>query len=131
MPKTRRYSIEIKDAYDKSKLCTAADWTDKGLRVVVAQIIRLTILSKSPIAGSCSIADIGCRTWPGGCPSYLHRDHGSADFLGSNGTWHFRRVASAGSRLAALHKRPDMLGGELPDVSHRVLLVGAVCGEVP
>jgi hypothetical protein len=40
-PATRRYSIEIKDADDKSVLFTAADWTDDEARIAVAQILRL------------------------------------------------------------------------------------------
>jgi hypothetical protein len=40
-PKTRRYSIEIKDADNKPVLFTAVDWTDEERLIAVAQIMRL------------------------------------------------------------------------------------------
>jgi hypothetical protein len=39
-PKTRRYSIEIKDPHNKPVWCAAVDWTEEGL-IAVAQIMRL------------------------------------------------------------------------------------------
>ena len=60
----------------------------------------------------------------------LHRNHGPADFgLKSGG--HFRRLAWAGNRLAALLKCPDMLAGAFRDVSHCVLFDRTICREVP
>jgi len=41
MPKTRRYSIEIKDPNNKAVLFTAVDWTDEERLIAVAQIMRL------------------------------------------------------------------------------------------
>jgi len=41
MPKTRRYSIEIKDPDNKPVLFTAVDWTDEERLITVAQIMRL------------------------------------------------------------------------------------------
>ena len=41
MPKTRRYSIEIKDPDNKPVLFTAVDWTDEERLIAVAQILRL------------------------------------------------------------------------------------------
>jgi hypothetical protein len=40
-PKTRRYSIEIKDPDNKPVLFTAVDWTDEERLIAVAQIMRL------------------------------------------------------------------------------------------
>jgi|HubBroStandDraft_4_1064222.scaffolds.fasta_scaffold152640_1 hypothetical protein len=40
-PKTRRYSIEIKDPDNKPVLFTAVDWTDEERRTAVAQILKL------------------------------------------------------------------------------------------
>jgi hypothetical protein len=40
-PKTRRYSIEIKDPDNKSVLFAAVDWTDEERLMAVAQIMRL------------------------------------------------------------------------------------------
>jgi hypothetical protein len=40
-PKTRRYSIEIKDPDNKPVLFTAVDWTDEERLTAVAQIMRL------------------------------------------------------------------------------------------
>jgi hypothetical protein len=55
MPKerTRRYSIEIKDAAGKTVIFTAADWTDDERRVAVAQVMRLA-----------GLPDSGCFTEP-------------------------------------------------------------------
>jgi hypothetical protein len=39
-PKTRRYSIEIKDPDNKPVLFTAVDWTDEERLIAVAQIMR-------------------------------------------------------------------------------------------
>jgi hypothetical protein len=41
MARTRRYSIEIKDANGKSVLFTTADWDEEARRAAVAQILRL------------------------------------------------------------------------------------------
>jgi hypothetical protein len=41
MPKSRRYSIEIKDPDNKSVLLIAVDWTDDERLIAVAQIMRL------------------------------------------------------------------------------------------
>jgi hypothetical protein len=41
MPKTRRYSIEIKDPDNKPVLFTAVDWTEEERLIAVAQIMRL------------------------------------------------------------------------------------------
>ena len=43
-PKTRRYSIEIKDPDNKPVLFTAVDWTDEERLIAVAQIMRLACL---------------------------------------------------------------------------------------
>ena len=43
-PKTRRYSIEIKDPDNKPVLFTAVDWTDEERRIAVTQIMRLADL---------------------------------------------------------------------------------------
>ena len=40
-PKTRRYSIEIKDPDNKPVLFTAVDWTEEERLIAVAQIMRL------------------------------------------------------------------------------------------
>jgi hypothetical protein len=40
-PKTRRYSIEIKDPDNKPVLFTAVDWTDEERLIAVIQIMRL------------------------------------------------------------------------------------------
>ena len=40
-PKTRRYSIEIKDPDNKPVLFTAVDWTDEERLIAVTQIMRL------------------------------------------------------------------------------------------
>jgi len=40
-PKTRRYSIEIKDPDNKPVLFTALDWTDEERLIAVAQIMRV------------------------------------------------------------------------------------------
>ena len=40
-PKTRRYSIEIKDPDNKPVPFTAVDWTDEERLIAVAQIMRL------------------------------------------------------------------------------------------
>jgi len=40
-PKTRRYSIEIKDPDNKPVLFTAVDWTDEERLIAVSQIMRL------------------------------------------------------------------------------------------
>jgi hypothetical protein len=40
-PKTRRYSIEIKDPDNKPVFFAAVDWTDEERLSVVAQIMRL------------------------------------------------------------------------------------------
>jgi hypothetical protein len=45
MPKTRRYSIEIKDPDNKPVLFTAVDWTEEERLIAVAQIMRLAGLS--------------------------------------------------------------------------------------
>jgi hypothetical protein len=45
-PKTRRYSIEIKDPDNKPVLFTAVDWTDEERLIAVAQITRLAGLSE-------------------------------------------------------------------------------------
>ncbi|MEA2913443.1 MAG: hypothetical protein QOJ15_5524 [Bradyrhizobium sp.] len=47
-PKTRRYSIEIKDPDNKSVLFAAVDWTDEETRTAVAQIMQL---AKKPNKG--------------------------------------------------------------------------------
>ena len=76
-PKTRRYSIEIKDPDNKPVLFTAVDWTDEERLIAVAQIMRLAGLSDdiwspgdkpgercpSPIALEGSAAD-PCRSIP-------------------------------------------------------------------
>src|SRR5260370_22638440 len=80
--------------------------------------------------GERSMDGIGWRPRLCRCSSNLHRDYGSVHFLGSNGARHLRSVACAGSLLAPLHKRPDVLGGQLRDVSHRVLFVPAVGRKV-
>jgi hypothetical protein len=41
MARTRRYSIEIKDANGKSVLFTAVHWDEEDRRAAVAQILRL------------------------------------------------------------------------------------------
>jgi hypothetical protein len=40
-PKTRLYSIEIKDPDNKPVLFTAVDWTEEERLIAVAQIMRL------------------------------------------------------------------------------------------
>ena len=40
-PKTRRYSIEIKDPDNKPVLFTTVDWTDEERLIAVIQIMRL------------------------------------------------------------------------------------------
>ena len=45
-PKTRRYSIEIKDPDNKPVLFTAVDWTDEERRTAVAQILKLAETKK-------------------------------------------------------------------------------------
>jgi len=44
MPKTRRYSIEIKDPDNKSVLFTAVDWTEDQRLTAVARILRVARL---------------------------------------------------------------------------------------
>jgi hypothetical protein len=44
-PKTRRYSIDIKDPDNKPVLFTAVDWTEEERLFAVAQIMRLAALS--------------------------------------------------------------------------------------
>ena len=53
MPKerTRRYSIEIKDATGRSVWFAAADWTDEERRIAIAQNSRL-----------CGMPDENCFT---------------------------------------------------------------------
>jgi len=53
MPKerTRRYSIEIKDATGRSVWFAAADWTDEERRITIAQNSRL-----------CGMPDENCFT---------------------------------------------------------------------
>ena len=53
MPKerTRRYSIEIKDATGRSVWFAAADWTDEERRIAIAQTSRL-----------CGMPDENCFT---------------------------------------------------------------------
>jgi hypothetical protein len=41
MARTRRYSIQIKDANGKSALFTAVHWDEENRRAAVAQILRL------------------------------------------------------------------------------------------
>jgi hypothetical protein len=41
MARTRRYSIEIKDANGKSVLFTTVHWDEEDRRAAVAQILRL------------------------------------------------------------------------------------------
>ncbi|MEA2810184.1 MAG: hypothetical protein QOJ17_4325 [Rhodospirillaceae bacterium] len=41
MARTRRYSIQIKDANGKSVLFTAVHWDEENRRAAVAQILRL------------------------------------------------------------------------------------------
>ena len=41
MPKTRRYSIEIKDPDNNPVLFAAVDWTEEERLIAVAQIMRL------------------------------------------------------------------------------------------
>jgi hypothetical protein len=41
MPKTRRYSIEIKDPDNNPVLFAAVDWTDEERLIAVPQILRL------------------------------------------------------------------------------------------
>ena len=41
MARTRRYSIEIKDANGKSVLFTTVHWDEEDRRAAVAQIVRL------------------------------------------------------------------------------------------
>jgi hypothetical protein len=46
MPKSRLYSIEIKDAKTEQVVVfAAADWTEEEKRVAVAQVMRLVGLS--------------------------------------------------------------------------------------
>ena len=59
MAKRRRYSVEIKDDTGKTVIFTAADWTDDGRRVAVAQVMRWA-----------GLPDAGCFTEspPQACP---------------------------------------------------------------
>ena len=64
----------------------------------------------------------------GNCPPDLNRNHGAANFVRFGESRHFRCRTWARNRLATFHKRADMLGRKVCDISHGVLFVASIRG---
>ena len=61
----------------------------------------------------------------------LYRDDGAANLFGSDVVRHFRKLPPAGNGLAVVYSGPHTFSRQVGNVSHRVLVGIAICGEVP
>jgi len=70
------------------------------------------------------------RRWPRFSAPDFYRDDRAANLFGSDVVRHFRKLAPAGNGLAVVYSGPHTFSRQVGNVSHRVLVGVAICGEV-